>query len=1213
MRKPRNPAMSNSNGVDSAESGIIQPTWDLETIIATVSTNPEPGMAISALHAIRETLANGSDEQLDFFPVLPVAQFLVKSLSRNGTFEENLLAARGIAYLCESLPSSINTVVSCGTIPAICEQLQGMEYLDIAEECVKVLEKIADEDPLSCLRGGAVTLVVNLIVFFSCNIQARFFLFSWFLCFVVLIRTAMSMVDLSIGSCTEEDASLVVDAVPTLCSMAKHEDLQIADCATFSLLNLVRSFSGSSVLLDELCKRGVISTSIEILSDLFGAGVDERCINSFDLLTTAAAHSLLVTRTLLELNVGSIIRKYLLLIPDHSDIGYVKILVSGAKMEIRYGCVGIMYNITYFTTSDMLPDLMKNANISRCLANLLTVKNCHILVPSLKIVDTLMTKLPGYCLNSFVEDGVVNAVDELVLLHSAFAGRSEARLEETLAGHAHDCFCDVLNSHLISSSSISGSCRVENSGFVELAKAIKATYFAEEVISNVGYSKTIKKIKDSCMELKNAVDLFTSGVFSSSNEANLSSILGRVMRELTKQDSMSPNVFVKKWNIENSEALSKVFAWFNKKISKVLNTYQKIDDCMPNYIFFMDGKQLDRSLTLYQNILQQKVTAKTGYVIGPEFWENVHKVTYTRVEELSSADCSELCLRTDMSHYSDGVALLNWPKFLQSTRSLLNEFSVEPEEADFLRDVFFIMKIFESIDRYSFQILFSESKKDFAVGKVKNTEELVKVIASSDVQKEFVNAKLSDKLEQQMKDALVMKTGRMPSWCTKLMTSFPFLISFESKIKYLFLTTFKSSVNGNGRPEIPLHEIFVVNRTNILVSAEKMMAKYLGSGYLIELEYAGEAGIGVGPTVEFYTLVSHEFRKHGLGIWRGDFTSFDCPAISESSRKSLDSGLIATCAGLFPRPFSLKAKSKSKRKKTSKKFSDVINKKFVLLGQIVARAIMDKRILDIPFSRAFYKLILGQELDMYDILSFDPDLGRTLLEFQALVDRKRFVDANAELSRDASIFSFRNSRIEDLCIEFALPGYPDYTLPSKRNKEMVNIDNLEEYVSLVVDATVKSGIANQIEAFKFGFNKAFPLEALQIFNEAELERLICGEATHWNSSDLQRHVQFDHGYTSESPQAIFLLDIMLELEHDQRKAFIQFLTGSPRLPIGGLGGFSPPFTVAKRFCLNVVDEELPSVMTCVNYLKLPAYSSKEIMRQKILYAITEGRGTFPFS
>lgn len=35
----------------------------------------------------------------------------------------------------------------------------------------------------------------------------------------------------------------------------------------------------------------------------------------------------------------------------------------------------------------------------------------------------------------------------------------------------------------------------------------------------------------------------------------------------------------------------------------------------------------------------------------------------------------------------------------------------------------------------------------------------------------------------------------------------------------------------------------------------------------------------------------------------------------------------------------------------------------------------------------------------------------------------------------------------------------------------MNINNLEEYVSLVVDATVKSGIRRQIEAFRSGFNQ----------------------------------------------------------------------------------------------------------------------------------------------
>lgn len=35
----------------------------------------------------------------------------------------------------------------------------------------------------------------------------------------------------------------------------------------------------------------------------------------------------------------------------------------------------------------------------------------------------------------------------------------------------------------------------------------------------------------------------------------------------------------------------------------------------------------------------------------------------------------------------------------------------------------------------------------------------------------------------------------------------------------------------------------------------------------------------------------------------------------------------------------------------------------------------------------------------------------------------------------------------------------------------VGLDNLEEYVSLVVDSTVKSGIAAQMDAFRAGFNQ----------------------------------------------------------------------------------------------------------------------------------------------
>ena len=42
----------------------------------------------------------------------------------------------------------------------------------------------------------------------------------------------------------------------------------------------------------------------------------------------------------------------------------------------------------------------------------------------------------------------------------------------------------------------------------------------------------------------------------------------------------------------------------------------------------------------------------------------------------------------------------------------------------------------------------------------------------------------------------------------------------------------------------------------------------------------------------------------------------------------------------------------------------------------------------------------------------------------------------------------------------------------------VDINNLEEYISLVVDATVKAGITRQMEAFRAGFNQVICLYLL---------------------------------------------------------------------------------------------------------------------------------------
>ena len=65
----------------------------------------------------------------------------------------------------------------------------------------------------------------------------------------------------------------------------------------------------------------------------------------------------------------------------------------------------------------------------------------------------------------------------------------------------------------------------------------------------------------------------------------------------------------------------------------------------------------------------------------------------------------------------------------------------------------------------------------------------------------------------------------------------------------------------------------------------------------------------------------------------------------------------------------------------------------------------------------------------------------------------------------------------------------------------------------------------------------------------------------------------------------------------------------------GFRGLNPLLTVVRKphEAPLTADDYLPSVMTCVNYLKLPEYSSKEVMKEKLRIAIQEGVGSFHLS
>ena len=65
----------------------------------------------------------------------------------------------------------------------------------------------------------------------------------------------------------------------------------------------------------------------------------------------------------------------------------------------------------------------------------------------------------------------------------------------------------------------------------------------------------------------------------------------------------------------------------------------------------------------------------------------------------------------------------------------------------------------------------------------------------------------------------------------------------------------------------------------------------------------------------------------------------------------------------------------------------------------------------------------------------------------------------------------------------------------------------------------------------------------------------------------------------------------------------------------GFHSLHPPLTIVRKSLEQdqKADTYLPSVMTCMNYLKLPEYSSMAVMHERLMTAMDEGQLSFHLS
>lgn len=360
-------------------------------------------------------------------------------------------------------------------------------------------------------------------------------------------------------------------------------------------------------------------------------------------------------------------------------------------------------------------------------------------------------------------------------------------------------------------------------------------------------------------------------------------------------------------------------------------------------------------------------------------------------------------------------------------------------------------------------------------------------------------------------------------------------------------------------------------------------------------------GTGLGPTLEFYALVSKELQKCDLELWH-------------NAGSSPDNVHIFAKHGLYPAPVV-----------KSSKVSHLIKlkTKFKFLGKFMAKAVMDSRMLDIPLCTTFYKWLLNQEscFNLSDLMYIVPEVYQTIARFQPILVTKYNIENNPSLSAEEkedaiNSLNLDGCLIEDLGLDFTLPGYPHIDLRKDGRDISVTIHNLSQYCKLVVHWYLYEGIARLMESFRDGFECVFPLAQLSMFYPEELEYVFCGSGgSSWDMKTLVECCRIDHGYTHTSKAIKYLFHILSCYDSQEQRDFLQFVTGSPRLPVGGFRALSPPLTIVRKTFESDLgaDGFLPSVMTCVNYLKLPDYSSIEVMREKLRIAAQEGQHSFHLS
>lgn len=332
-------------------------------------------------------------------------------------------------------------------------------------------------------------------------------------------------------------------------------------------------------------------------------------------------------------------------------------------------------------------------------------------------------------------------------------------------------------------------------------------------------------------------------------------------------------------------------------------------------------------------------------------------------------------------------------------------------------------------------------------------------------------------------------------------------------------------------------------------------------------------------------------KGEGNGVARSFYTAFCEAVLANEKLANLDSPL-------FYQPGIRNFYSPRQGEPTSDRLNAFRN-----VGRVIGICLSQSEICPIQLNRHVIKFILRKSISWHDLAFFDPTLYESL--------RQLVLDAETNDGANSALQSLDLRFCVDLCIEEG-GGQQVELAPGGKNIE-VTPSNIYEYVRRYALKRMLKCQEKALLAIRQGVMDALPPSALDNLTPEDF-RLLLNGVGEINVQTLISYTTFiDDRGTSASKRSSVQVDeqlgyfkkwfwsIVEKMTTKEKQDLVYFWTGSPSLPASE-EGFQPMPTVSIR---PAEDLHLPTSNVCIFRLYIPLYSSKAILRSKLLIAIKE--------